>query len=542
MSRSHHFSPRLGWARTAFVLVVLTLAASGLSAEPPATRISGKVLDPQGAPVAAAHVSLLNAAGSTIRDATSDDEGSFTIDGVDSGSYQLVANAPSFVSVVVSVGVTGAQQQTFNLQFQQIASSVQAVTVVASAPSSLTPDPAQSILVHDQVLDANPGRPGAPISIPGLPIETASGGIKAPQYFAPGVAGDHGEPIAQYFQIGFSFPQQSSCQRTWQRLCRPQLPHRSDHRRRNASMAAPSTFARVTTPSMSPPPMFRASASSALFSSPATTAMPTDGGMESRKARHQRLDRDRGFLWQRTSRPAGAPPAIQAERASRDSTSASIELTVFGIGYYGFSYVPGLIPINVPVPGDTIDNRQLESPTTSSLSPATTGSSSEQRQFSFSGFFRNYALTLRSNFGDGLIQQSENSQCLRRRGDVYPERAPVAGSPGGRRSCAATLRTISISKHIDEQDISSPHQQQSELFRSLSLSSLSTGPSGKYFHYDLGLRQEEVWMDNQDLINPQNSFDKLATLTLAEGHVHHSSAGSLVPSYRCVQLWLRLSY
>jgi hypothetical protein len=94
-----------------------------------------------------------------------------------------------------------------SLQFRQLVSVTQAITVVASAPSSLTPDPAQSIVVHDQVLDANPGRPGAPISIPGLPIETASGGIKTPQYFAPGVAADHGEPIAQYFQIGdFLYP------------------------------------------------------------------------------------------------------------------------------------------------------------------------------------------------------------------------------------------------------------------------------------------------------------------------------------------------
>jgi hypothetical protein len=76
------------------------------------------------------------------------------------------------------------------------------VNVVASASSVLTPDPDQKILVHDEVLDANPGRPGAPISIPGLPIETASGGIKAPQYFAPGVAGDHGEPIAMFIQVG----------------------------------------------------------------------------------------------------------------------------------------------------------------------------------------------------------------------------------------------------------------------------------------------------------------------------------------------------
>ncbi len=57
-------------------------------------------------------------------------------------------------------------------------------------------------MVREELLDANPGRPGAPVSIPGLPIETASGGIKAPQYFAPGVAGDHGEPIAQYIAVG----------------------------------------------------------------------------------------------------------------------------------------------------------------------------------------------------------------------------------------------------------------------------------------------------------------------------------------------------
>jgi hypothetical protein len=65
-----------------------------------------------------------------------------------------------------------------------------------------SPDPAMKVFGTEDLLDANPGRPGAPISIPGYPIETASSGIKAPQYFAPGVAGDHGEPIAQYIQVG----------------------------------------------------------------------------------------------------------------------------------------------------------------------------------------------------------------------------------------------------------------------------------------------------------------------------------------------------
>ena len=69
--------------------------------------------------------------------------------------------------------------------------------------------------------------------------------------------------------------------------------------------------------------------------------------------------------------------------------------------------MPGLIPINQPVPGDTIDNRQLGN-TYNFLAVVTdTWKLDQQRQFVFSGFYRNYALTLRSNFGDGLIQQSE---------------------------------------------------------------------------------------------------------------------------------------
>src|ERR1700733_12739324 len=76
------------------------------------------------------------------------------------------------------------------------------VTADVTAFDLLSPDPAERVFVRQDLLDANPGRPGAPVSIPGSPIETASSGIKAPQYFAPGVAGDHGEPIAQFIAVG----------------------------------------------------------------------------------------------------------------------------------------------------------------------------------------------------------------------------------------------------------------------------------------------------------------------------------------------------
>ena len=86
----------------------------------------------------------------------------------------------------------------------QLSSRIENITVTADVNESdvLSPDPGEKVFVSQDLLDANPGRPGAPVSIPGYPIETASSGIKAPQYFAPGVAGDHGEPIAQYFAVG----------------------------------------------------------------------------------------------------------------------------------------------------------------------------------------------------------------------------------------------------------------------------------------------------------------------------------------------------
>ena len=69
-----------------------------------------------------------------------------------------------------------------------------------------SPDPSEKVFVQQDLIDANPGLPGAPVSIPGFPIETASGGIKAPQYFAPGVAADHGELPVEYISGGYLLP------------------------------------------------------------------------------------------------------------------------------------------------------------------------------------------------------------------------------------------------------------------------------------------------------------------------------------------------
>ena len=89
--------------------------------------------------------------------------------------------------------VRDGEPLTANAQLK-LATAKEEVRVFTDA-NVMTHDPAQYLMIRQETLDANPGRPGAQVSIPGLLIETASGGIKAPQYFAPSVAGDHGSSV-----------------------------------------------------------------------------------------------------------------------------------------------------------------------------------------------------------------------------------------------------------------------------------------------------------------------------------------------------------
>lgn len=502
--------------RVALLMVYLFLCWAQLWAGTEKGQIAGRVVDPQGSPVPQARVRLVNAAGTTVGETHSDDQGRFIVDGVDPGVYQIFAQAPSFVAVIQDVSLGGGQQLQVSVQFQQLTSVHQSVTVVASAPSSLTPDPAQSVIIHDQVLDANPGRPGAPISIPGLPVETASGGIKAPQYFAPGVAGDHGEPIAQFFQVGnYLYPNNL-----------PANAHGNGYADPNSLI----------------PPIIE--------------AVTVDGGAFNVRQGNNSVDLSASYVprwrapsfvqltgdyrdadlmagWNPRNPQANAWLAVEVsfgngflERLEhrqqyklnglREFDFGRHQLTLLGVGYYGFSYIPGLIPINVPVPGDTIDNRQLDITHTALVVATDNWKLGEQRQFTFSGFYRNYALTLRSNFGDGLIQQSETR-------NIFGGEAIYIQSV---RRWLALLAGVDLRRdaprNLDLKFVDDQGSFQPVTSNNLTLSFVEPflsvdGPLGRYFHYNLGVRQEEVWMDNQDLLNPQNSFDKLATLTLPKG-------------------------
>lgn len=537
-------------SRSTLISLLYFLYLLPLPSQQPPSSLTGTVLDPHNSPVPQAHLKLLDSSNFTVAEATSDSQGLFRFPAIFPGNYRLSADSSAFLPISLDFSLSPNEQKSLTLQFTQLAAVLQSITVVASSPSSLTPDPSQTVVIHDQVLDGNPGRPGAPISIPGLPIETASGGIKAPQYFAPGVAGDHGEPIAQFFQVGnFLFPNNL-----------PANAHGNGYADPNFLIPA------------------------------AIEAVTVDGGaFDVREGNHsvdlastyvprQRLrnflqltadyrDVDLSAGWSPQNPNTNAWLAAEASYGNgfldrlehrqqyklngyRQFKLANHELTLYGLAYYGFSYVPGLIPIQFNVPNDTIDNRQLDRTNNFLAAASDTWHLTPDSQFNFAAFFRDYHLTLRSNFGEGLIQQSETRTVvggeatylhtfnqhlallagidLRRDAprNLNLDRATTAFPVGAQDSCAPCPQdpsALPLSSGLSS-SLATSHSSLATTFSPVTSNNLTLlfaepflsldGSLSKFLHYDIGFRQEIVRMDNQDLLTPQNSFNKLASLTL----------------------------
>jgi hypothetical protein len=528
---------RRDWRRNALgsfliqVLAGFAIFAVGLSSAAASNfgRLSGQVLDPQGNPVAKVRISVATPAGVSIRETMSDQDGHFGWIDLEAGDYRISAEISSFAPVSAAIAISAGHESLLNLQFVQIASVRQAVVVVgSSAPSALTPDPSERIVVHDQALDANPGRPGAPISIPGNPIETASGGIKAPQYFAPGVAGDHGEPIAQFYQIGdFLYPNNL-----------PANAHGNGYADPNFLIAPTIEAVAIDGGAFN----VREGNNSVDL---AATYVPRERLNSFVEITGDYRDIDLVAGWSPRNPATNAFVAVEAAygngyldrlehrqqykiNAFRQFKFGQHELTLFGVGYYGVSDIPGLIPVNTFVPNQTVDNRQFDRTNTAILVASDTWRISGQQQLTLSGFFREYALTLRSNFAptfadqppfpviDGLIQQSEMRTVVGG-GPLYTQKlAPWLSILAGVDFRRDAPRDLDL-KRADAQGVFQPVTSNNLTLSFVEPYISFDGAITRYLHYDLGLRREEVWIDNVDRITPANSFDKLASLTLPKG-------------------------
>ena len=479
-----------------------------------ATDLTGNLTDPQGQLIPEATIRLLRRADSTRRVTTTDAQGRFSFNGLDGGEYRVTAESPGFAVRTQTVAVQANGQQAENLRFTSLASSNESVTVTAAVSDVgvFEPDPAQRVMIRDETLDANPGRPGMPVSIPGLPVESPAGGVKPPQYFAPGVAGDHGEPIAMFFQVGgYLFPNNL-----------PANAHGNGYA--DPNMIIPVAIESVQTDGAA----FNVREGNNSVNSSITF------GMRERIEPTIRLTGD----YRDINLVAGWSPAnpsnrtwIGAEisfgngyldrREHRKQYKGNIskvfdlgkhELTVCGIGYYGTAFQPGLIPIDTPVPNDTIDARQHEETSNGAIIFNDVWHLTDHRQFQFSGFYRYYTLDVRPNFGDGLIRQSEhrnvNSEDILYT-DRFSKAVSLLAGVDVRREAPRAL-------NLDKADTSGAFTPNTSNNLTINFYSPFIGMDGTVFrvlHYNAGYRLDQVTIDNQDLLRSSLSFNRSAKVS-----------------------------
>lgn len=473
----------------------------------------GQVTDPQKSAVPNVRVLLIKPNGEQLA-STSDAEGRWSFQVAAPGTYTLEVGAPAFAEVTqaVTVGV-GIEQLESNVSLGALAPRHESLTVTADAKEGniLFPDPSQQVFVRQELLDANPGRPGNPISIPGVPVETASGGIKAPQYFSPGVAGDHGEPIAQYLQIGTYL-----------------LSNNLSSNAHGNGYADPN----IMIPAI-------------------LEGVQTDGGaFNVREGNHaeslstiyqirSRLEplltltgdyRDVDLVGSWSAPDPAEKLWIAAEAAYGNGFLQRLEhrqqykvnvfrqlgwgkhqLTLFGIGYYGSSFVPGLVPLYTTGLPDTIDRRQRDQTHTGEFAANDVWKLDNTQQLHLSGSFRTYNLALLSNFGDGLIRQSEfrtvtggNILYLK---DLGSNLTVMAG--------ADYQRDAPRRLNLDHYD--SENQATYGLFQKLTSNNLTLGDVAPYLavagslfkelRYNLGWRRDQILFDNTDLLNPLGTYN-----------------------------------
>src|SRR5580693_166966 len=483
--------------------------------------LKGQVIDPEGNALPDASIQIMEHK-RALSQAASGSDGKFLVKVMSPGEFIIEAEASGFRPVTRPITVHAGSNSEIVISLSQLASHFESVTVTADVNGSdlLSPDPAEKVFVRQDLLDANPGRPGAPVSIPGYPIETASSGIKAPQYFAPGVAGDHGEPIAQYIAVGTYL-----------------VPNNLSANAHGNGYADPN-----------------------IFIPEVLESVQIDGGAFNVREGNHSVDLAATYGLRSRLDPfitvtgdyrdidvvAGLSPSPQSWMAFEASYGNGFldrlehrqqykfngermfqvgqhRLTLFGIGYYGFSYVPGLVPMlatnsadaHVTNYGDTIDPRQKDQTHTALVALNDVWQLTGSQQLQLSGFFRTYNLSLFSDFGQGLIRQSEFRTVAGASANYLNKISEYVSLLGGFDYVREAPRRDDLD-HYGFFNPSNPSYYGPFIpvdSNNITIGTVAPyiaveGPLSRYFRYYLGWRRDEINFDNQDLLHSPNSFQQ----------------------------------
>jgi carboxypeptidase family protein len=483
--------------------------------------LKGHIADPQGNAIPNASVQLLGH-DRVVSQTKSGGDGQFFLKANSAGDFTIKIDAQGFRSVSRTVTVRPTGNSEITISVGQVAFHNENVTVTADVNESdvLSPDPGEKVFVHQDLLDANPGRPGAPVSIPGYPIETASSGIKAPQYFAPGVAGDHGEPIAQYIEVGSYL-----------------VPNNLSANAHGNGYSDPNIFIPEVLESV----QIDGGAFNVREGNHSVNLAATYG-LRSRLDPFITLTGDYRDL----DVVAGLSPSLESWMAFEGSYGNGFLdrlehrqqykfngerlipvgrhwISLFGIGYYGFSYVPGLVPIfaenqydnKFPNYRDTIDLRQKDQTHTALVAVNDNWQLNGSQQLQVSGFLRTYNLSLFSDFGQGLIRQSEFRTVVGASANYVNKVAEYLSLLAGFDYEREAPRRDDLDHYgffnpgaPDYYGPFTPVDGNNVTITPYTPYVAAEGALARYFRYYLGWRRDEIDIDNDDLLHSQNSFQK----------------------------------
>ncbi|MGA2648047.1 MAG: TonB-dependent receptor [Candidatus Sulfotelmatobacter sp.] len=485
--------------------------------------LKGRVTDPQGTNLPQASVQLVDHDRVLAR-ATTGSDGSFQMKLSSAGQFVVKVEAPGFRPIEQPIGVALSGSSEITVKMAQLSTRTESVSVTADVNDLdvLSPDPAMKVFASENLLDANPGRPGAPISIPGYPIETASSGIKAPQYFAPGVAGDHGEPIAQYLQVGsYLVGNNLSANAHGNGYADPNIYIANaiesvqvdggayNVREGNHALNLAAIYGLRTHPDpfLTLTGDYRDITATAGMTPSAHSWVAMEGSFGN------------GFLDRLEHRKQFKLNGGRVFQAG-DHT-----LTLFGIAYLGYGYVAGLRPIYgfnsidaaagwVEYP-DTIDPRQKDQTHTALVVLNDVWKLDDHQELQLSGFFRTYNLSLHSDFGLGLIRQSEFRT-------VTGGNATYVNKIAESFTLLAGMDYEREAPRRDDLDHYNFYNPAAPSYygpfikidgNNVTIAPVTPyvageGELSKYVHYYVGLRRDEIDITNQDVITPANSWSK----------------------------------
>jgi len=169
-------SDRLIQFRTAFIVLVLLLAAFQLPLSLSAETLTGQVLDPQSKAIAGAQVRLFDLNGGEMRTTRSADDGTYSFKGLPIGNFLLEAgNSSGTLSGSSEVLVAGDKKLDLKLEISSIKSEI---LVIASNAPQLTDEIAKavdSIDSNEIALRDENSIPDAVRSLPGIRVQTQEG-------------------------------------------------------------------------------------------------------------------------------------------------------------------------------------------------------------------------------------------------------------------------------------------------------------------------------------------------------------------------------